>query len=439
MSVKRFGSSDWVTLLGWALAAGLLGSSPAIAQAPGQRGDDLLDQARRAQAVAAQRLESQVRDALLDAQRLSARDSARAIERLRDALSLLEADSVLTERRREALKRVLKDRIRVTEAESDRAAKDAVERNESRALTDSRRSEDDRQAADQAAITQALANIRELRSAGRLEEANRLANDLANRYPASPVAQSSRRSASILEQVATQRQMRADRERRIAAVGLDVQRSATPPAGDVEYPKDWAEKTRNRTKSLNPLTAKEKAILLALNTPITVNFKNSRFEDVIEYLATLLRQPILLDRNALEEAQVTYDTLVTVNVKGLGARTLLRKILSDFGLTYVVKDETIQVVSAAKAKDMMVTRSYYLGDLIAGQGNGFFFGAGGFDQVQTVQNIARIIEMIQTSVEPQSWQVNGGQGTISFNAATLSLVVRQSAEIHGMIGSSLYP
>jgi hypothetical protein len=439
MSVKCFGGSGWIIVLGWAFAVGLLGASPAAAQATGQRGDDLLDQTRRAQAVAAQRVESKVRDALLDAQKLSAKDSTRAIERLREALSLLESDAVLTERRRETLKRVVRDRIRVTEAESDQAAKESIERNESRALTDSRRSEADRQAVDQAAIAQALANIRELRSAGKIEEANRLANELATRYPANAAVQSSRRSTSILEQIATQQQMRADRDRRIAAVGLDVQRSATPPAGDVEFPKDWAEKTKNRAKSLNPLTAKEKAILQALNSPITVNFKNSRFEDVIEYLSTVLRQPIILDRNALEEAQVTYDSPVTVHVKGVGVRTLLRKILSDYGLSYVVKDETIQVVSAAKAKDMMITRSYYLGDLIAGQGNGFFFGAAGFDQVQTLQNIARIIETIQSSVEPASWQANGGLGTISFNPATLSLVIRQSAEIHGMIGSSLYP
>jgi hypothetical protein len=79
MSVKYLGGSGWITVLGWAFAAALLGASPAAAQGTAQRGDDLLDQTRRAQAVAAQRIESKVREALLDAQKLSAKDSTRAI------------------------------------------------------------------------------------------------------------------------------------------------------------------------------------------------------------------------------------------------------------------------------------------------------------------------------------------------------------------------
>jgi hypothetical protein len=138
---------------------------------------------------------------------------------------------------------------------------------------------------------------------------------------------------------------------------------------------------------------------------------------------------------------VTYDTQVTLAAKTVTARTILRKILGEFGLTYVIKDGAIQVMSALKAKDMMVTRAYYVGDLFGpagGPGDPWtnIFGPG-LAQVQMAQTIAGIIQMIQTTVDPQSWQANGGPGAIYFYYPSLSIVVKQSAEVHAMISSSV--
>jgi hypothetical protein len=45
--------------------------------------------------------------------------------------------------------------------------------------------------------------------------------------------------------------------------------------------------------------------------------------------------------------------------------------------------------------------------------------------------------MIQTNVEPESWKINGGPGTIVFDPARLMLVVKQTAEIHYMLGGGM--
>lgn len=439
MSIIRSRGVGTASVSTCALSVLLLGATAAWAQNAPKESDNLLDQARRSQAVAVQRVESQVRSALIEAEKLSNRDSAGAASLLRDALKLLDADAVLKDSRRDTLTRVVNDRIRVIEQTQNQAASDDADKLAAKAVSSARRADEDVQAKDQAIITNHLTTIRDLRAAGKFDEATKLANELAMRYPGTPVAQANRRTASVAEQIATARQVRTDRDRRIAVAATDVQRSSAPALGDVEFPKDWAEKTKTRAKSQNLLTAKEKAIVSTLASPITVQFKNSRFEDVIDYLQTISRQPILIDKHALDEAGVNYDTPVTVNMKGVAMRTLLRRILSDFGMTYVVKDETIQVVSATKAKEMMITRSYYMGDVIAGLGNaGLIFGPAG-DQLQTQQNAARIMETIQDTVDSTSWQKNGGQGTIMFHAATLSIIIRQSAEVHGMLGSSLLP
>ena len=45
------------------------------------------------------------------------------------------------------------------------------------------------------------------------------------------------------------------------------------------------------------------------------------------------------------------------------------------------------------------------------------------------------MEIVRSSVDPQSWRENGGAGTITYNAAAMSLVIRQSAEVHAQLAS----
>ena len=110
--------------------------------------------------------------------------------------------------------------------------------------------------------------------------------------------------------------------------------------------------------------------------------------------------------------------------------------------TFSTEDSTSRVLSLyqAKAREMMVVRSYPVADLLfVGGGPGDplqnIFGPG-IARIQAMQGIASLIDMIQQTVDPQSWQANGGGGAVFFNYATLSLVIKQSAEVHGMISSS---
>lgn len=409
-------------------------SLPAPAQAP--RETDPLDQVRRLNEVAAQRMEAEVRDALADAQRWSATDPERAIVRLRRVLDRLENDTALAATRREALKRMVRDRIRLGETDADRARLRQKETADKLLIkSPSRKAEEERQTAENVAINRTLHTISALRKEGKTAEADRLANDLAQKYPDHPAAMVARRSTSAAEQLATTRELNEEKGRRFVGVIREIERSALPPVGVIEYPKDWAQKTAKRKAGVT-LTAKEQAILKALNMGVTVNFKDQRFEDVIEYLATLTGQPILLDKRALDEAMIGYDTPVTANVKNVTVRTLLRKILNEHGLAYVIKDESIQVTSELKAKSMLIARAYPVADLIGG---GPAFGVNPLlNQFQMMQNVTQLIDLIQNTIDPQSWQVNGGPGTISFHAPTMSLIVRQSAELHAVLGSGFY-
>src|SRR5262249_51383847 len=99
---------------------------------------------------------------------------------------------------------------------------------------------------------------------------------------------------------------------------------------------------------------------------------------------------------------------------------LLRKILADLGLTYVVKDEVIEVVSPQKARSMMSVRTYYVGDLAANR-----------------WQAAVLIDLIQSTIEPESWRANGGAGALGYPPLTRSLVIKQTSEFHSALSGAL--
>jgi type II secretory pathway component GspD/PulD (secretin) len=424
--------------------------TPASAQAPRDQDTDLLDQTRRREQVAAQKVETDLRSDLRDVQRLMVSSPSRAIERLKKLLEQVEGDSVLSADRRESLKRMLTDRIRVAQTDLDESAK----KREKLAQKSGRQGADDDRRKEGTNIKQTLKKVGDLQDKGKTEEASREAGELAKQHPTQPPVQASERSTSAADRVAKANVMRKDGEQRLLGAYRDIDKSALPPKGDIEYPADWKERTKGRTATVQ-LTAKEKEILKTLSTPISVDFKNSRLQDVLEYLRTYTGANILIDEQALKDAEASYDTPVTLKVRNLSLRTVLRKVLGDIGMTYVVKDEVIQATSAQRAKELMVVRRYYIGDLLAnmtgGMGltlpspllagvisplNPFNQAAQEARAASFAQAAKQLIEMIENSVDTQSWQVNGGNGSITFNAPSMSLVIKQSAEVHAMLSGS---
>jgi hypothetical protein len=81
---------------------------------------------------------------------------------------------------------------------------------------------------------------------------------------------------------------------------------------------------------------------------------------------------------------------------------------------------------------MTTTRTYYIGDL-AGVVDVRIPPA--LNQLLMIQTVNQIIDLIINSVDRQSWKVNNpdAPGTIVFNPITMSLVVKQTAEVHYML------
>jgi hypothetical protein len=421
-----------------ALAAGALAAPAALAQAPPpDPAGDLLDQTRRLQQVAAQKVEADTRLALAEAARLVTTDRPQAVEKYKQLLALLKNDQSLTEERRATLIRVVQDRIRVTESSAPAADEATAKTAQDEAA---RQPATGQKAEDQAKVKQDITAVAALRKEGKIAEAQRQAQELLKNHPDNVAVQVLNGISVAADSANDLQAVRKQMEQGRVATMRDMERSLTmiPLNGDVEFPKDWKEKTERRRKA--GLSEEEVRVLRALAKPIPVELKGSKLQDAIDYISTMSDRTIIIEKSALDENQISYDTPVSFHVRApVATRTVLRSVLGQVGLTYVVRDNIILVTTQPRARDLMVTKSYYVGDLVAATGS--FGGAPQWgiplDQAQLAQNVAGVVEMLTSSIDPLSWQSKGGLGTVGFNIPTMSLIVRQSAEVHAMIRSGL--
>jgi hypothetical protein len=401
-----------------ALAAALFLTGPVAAR-------DILEDAKARKAVEAQRVEQLVRDAQREAPRLFRSSPAEAAKKLQDALAVLENDTSLEPRRREQLKKGLEILL---------ASYNVAPGNPgTRVIADGRRAEEERRRVEAEQIQRTLSEIQSLRREGRSAEARQMEDDLARRFPNSPSVTAGRITSGRGEALADNRNFNRERNEGLLGTQRSIEKSALVVSEDMTFPKDWAEKYAKRSNAMR-ITAKEKEILKALNTPFPAEFTDATLQEVIAYLEKISGVTIAVDMQALREAGITYDgSKVTFNVRKATLRSILKRVLGDVGLTYIVKDEAIQVTSVPRARETLSARTYYVGDLVGV--TDVRFGPV-VSRLQAISQINQIAVLITQTVEPESWMVNGkgGLGTIAFDPITMSLVVRQTAEVHFLMG-----
>jgi len=359
------------------------------------RGDeDVLKAARDRRKIEAQQVQREFEEGRLAAYKLVRSDDpklAEATDKLKALLAVIEKDTSLESAKREQYVVTLKwDLDRVKEIAAERTKKARVESpppSVVRRDTPPRGNDDDR------------------------------------RSPAKDAKSVIDRRKDALEDARRDRETRNERNNRVQR---DVVRSSIPATEVDRFPKDWVEKSRKRGGSVR-MTAKEKAIMEALNKTLDVDFSGYTFSEVIDLLKKQTGIDIAVDKRGLDEANVTYDTKINLKLKA-STRTIIRRLLSDLGLAYYIKDEALQVTSLERASKETTIRTYYVGDLALVTDTRIPFDLTRLQMISTVNTIADLIK----SIEPQSWKDNNpdAPGTIVFDPVRMTLVIRQTAEFH---------
>jgi hypothetical protein len=392
------GVRSWSAAL--ALALGLL--SPAVL--PAQVGDPLTDTRARL-AVEAQRVEREFADGRSAAYKLvrsSSPDTAGAVIRLNAILQTLRNDEALDPKRREQLIVTVKwDMNKVREIAAENRRPGTVGDDIARTIrSDIRRADTERRETE----------------------------------PKRTVSDADRILGSRGKVVADARDIRRDAGERFSSADRSIDKSASGPIGDYSFMKaeDWRRLSERRSPAAK-LTARERTVLAALNSTISVEFRENTFQQAIQYIEKLTGETIVLDGEALKEAGVTEEgTQVNLRLKST-SRTVLKRLLADLGLTYIVKGGHIQVTSIARAREETTVRTYYVGDLapLVGATYGPIV-----NQFAMTEAANRLITLITQTVETKSWQVNNpdAPGTIAYDPISQSLIIKQTAEFHYMMG-----
>lgn len=240
----------------------------------------------------------------------------------------------------------------------------------------------------------------------------------------------------------------------IAALGAATAVAQTPPRQDG---------SRRGTSSVT---------LRVLNQRLPdVEFVEQPFEQVMEWLGELLNINVIVRWQRLEDAGVERDAPVSIKARNLRFAQVLWLIMNEVGgsevkLAYRAQGKTLVLSTADDLGQEMVTKVYDVSDLLitiprasraaafdvtqglgeggtggggGGGGQGMFGQSQGMedrnqegDDVGAEETMDTLIDLIQQTVEPDSWDVNGGRGRI-FPFRRL-LVVYNTILVHQRLG-----
>lgn len=401
-----------------------------------QAQSDPARQAQVARDLADQKAEAQVAEAIKEAEKLARTSIPRAIEQLKKEQLGVDLSAAISSGKRADLTKTLQAKIEALKGTPTPATADA----DRTALKEANEKAAAAMRAETKEVTEEIAKVSNLVGAGRTREAEARAAALLAKYPDNPAVILLGYKGKMSENLATAQTMNKEFDSRVLYAFNDVYRSGMPAKGDIEFPKDWRKRdSRIEQEKLSP---EMKSLLEALDKPVNIPVTGLQLGEAIQSLSNAIDKPIAIEEKSLEDLGLDMKKPVSFNPgsKPLTARTYLRGMLQSQSLTFVVKDNLIQVLTLEKARTMLVTKAYYLGDIVQGVGplNGGAIRWGPLlDYQQTKTNVDTLIEAIKVQVDPYVWKgEGGGPGSITFHFPSMSMIVRAPAEVHATLGST---
>ena len=160
-----------------------------------------------------------------------------------------------------------------------------------------------------------------------------------------------------------------------------------------------------------------------LQRRVSFAFDKTPLVEVIGVLDALTDVSFVIDRAALAKERVDVNTPVTVEVNRMPLRSALELVLWPLELGYIIRDGALFIVDLDESRDWRpVTRFYPVPDLIAVRTGS-----------ELTVRVDQFVESIQQDVYPDSWEADGGEATIDFSPAAMSLVIRHGPESHAAV------
>lgn len=151
----------------------------------------------------------------------------------------------------------------------------------------------------------------------------------------------------------------------------------------------------------------------------TLDAKRQPLIEVAKILSGQLDTPIRLNRRALEDVGLDPNTPVTFRLPEVPTETLLGLMLKELNLTYVIEAEGIVITTPEEAEDKVQARFYDIDEIVPGP----------------YRDYDAIINLISTTVDPESWDVGAGpSSTVPYQNG---IILCQTLEVHQKIEALL--
>ncbi|MCD4831579.1 MAG: hypothetical protein K8R02_07225 [Anaerohalosphaeraceae bacterium] len=278
-----------------------------------------------------------------------------------------------------------------------------------------------------------------------------------------PTNKQAARNKQMLEDILNlRRQLEVKREigREEQDLFYDNQVSMIPHAELMTYPRNWQDITAKRSrKAMSGIAPADVAVYKQLETLVDLSAlgPDTVLDEAIEIIRTAVDPPLKITvrwRDLEENGYIEPDTVIgTRGINGISLGKGLKELLDSVSggivkIDYAVEDGVITIATKESLPAQLVPRPYDITELIGtpasfsaemdtvsdtlDSGGGSGSGSGvEIDSQERLATSGAIVQMIEDTIEPDSWFVNGGDGTISVHGN--KLVILQTPQIHEKI------
>ncbi|MGB7158913.1 MAG: hypothetical protein WBD40_12645, partial [Tepidisphaeraceae bacterium] len=433
----------------------------------GTGGSNLIDRQQETIELTRQEVTFTVNNSLGDVQQaISANDfttAQAALERARVATNL--NPQVFTE----AENRQFRQRIEQTQTQVNAAERDyrvAQATNEQEGIRKAILVAQEQEAAQRRrTVADLTRNANELVAETRYSEAMGVIDQILTIDPTNDYATGIRPLVEDKSVIQVQRRHREEQSRQLSKQLNAAEEMKIPYDDILRYPTNWPDISELRDQTTSGEIGgggTDAATQLLLDRPLPeLKLDNIPFTDVVDALRDITGANIFVNWRALEAEGVDRAAPVTARLRNIKFSKALDTILADVGggtvnLGYTIDEGVITISTETDLAQNTLTRVYDIRDLIieipdfddapdfqlqqttqAGRGGGggggqsLFGGQGGTEEEATDRQalITEITELIQETVDPDSWREAGGSvGSIRVLGG--NLIVNQTPENH---------
>lgn len=217
----------------------------------------------------------------------------------------------------------------------------------------------------------------------------------------------------------------------LGVVGLWIGTAATGFCDQVQATDDAPIESCRCATDGGPIVARIRA---ALNAPLKstgLDFTNEPLENVVNFLQEEYQIPILIDEAALEDAGLTRDEGVSINLQNVSLRSALRLLLHTKQLTYFIREEVLIITTPEEAEANLVTCVYDVRDLVETKRPSPHKSATGWSDFDP------LMESITRCIAFESWAEHGGGEAEIQSLPPGLLVISQTDAVHEEIANLL--